>query len=248
MGASMTRSIFIGDVHGCADELVDLLAAVKHTASDRVFFVGDLVARGPDSRRVLAIYRSVGARGVLGNHEDRLLEARAARRAGQPGPHLGPSHAQLMQELDDADWALLEALPLTLDVPEHRVRIVHAGVVPGVPLERQERTHLLKMRALEADGTPTAKWRPHSWAEHYFEEPHVIFGHNAVSGLQLHPHATGLDTGCVYGGKLTCLVLREQQLVPSVGERAQHLFSVTARRRYVDFGPRYEDNGKAGLE
>lgn len=248
MGELATRSIFIGDVHGCAEELLDLLRAVEHTPQDRVFFVGDLVARGPDSRRVLAIYRSVGAHGVLGNHEDRLLESRSARRAGQPGPHLGASHAQLMEEFDDSDWELLERLPLTLDVPEHGVRIVHAGLVPGVPLERQERNHLLKMRALEADGTPTTKWRPHSWAEHYVGQPHVIFGHNAVSGLQLHPHATGLDTGCVYGGKLTCLVLAERQLVPDVAERPEHLYSIAARRRYVDFGPRYEAGGKAGLE
>ena len=243
-----TRSIFIGDVHGCAEELVDLLSTVEHAPSDRVFFVGDLVARGPDSRRVLQIYRSVGARGVLGNHEDRLLESRAARRAGQPGPHLGASHAHLMDQLDDEDWELLEALPLTLDVPEHRIRIVHAGLVPGVPLERQERHHLLKMRALESDGTPTSKWRPRSWAEHYSGEPHVIFGHNAVSGLQLHPSATGLDTGCVYGGRLTALVLAEHQLVPEVAERPRHLVSVPARRRYVDFGPRYEAEGKAGAE
>ncbi|HEU5077479.1 MAG TPA: metallophosphoesterase, partial [Polyangiaceae bacterium] len=146
------RSIFIGDVHGCARELERLLEAVQWSSSDRVYFVGDLVARGPKSSAVLRIFRRIQAQGVLGNHEDRLLEARDARRAGRPGPHLSPSHEHLMTRFSDKDWALLEALPLSLDVPEHDVRIVHAGVVPGVPLAQQQRRDLLKMRALEPDG------------------------------------------------------------------------------------------------
>lgn len=230
------RSIFIGDVHGCARELERLLDSIQWSSSDRVYFVGDLVARGPKSSDVLQIFRRIQAQGVLGNHEDRLLEARDARRAGRAGPHLSPSHEHLMTRLSDEDWALLAALPLSLDVPEHEVRIVHAGVVPGVPLAKQQRRDLLKMRALEPDGTATSSWRERSWAADYTGPPHVVFGHNALSGVQLHPHATGLDSACVYGGALTALVLTEGASVPPPEARRALLVSVQAAQRYVELG------------
>src|SRR5690606_12244856 len=100
------------------------------------------------------------------------------------------------------------------------------GVVPGIPLQQQERRDLLKMRALESDGSGTSSWRARSWAADYHDEPHIVFGHNAVSGLQLHPHATGLDTGCVYGGRLTALVLEQGASVLGVEQREAQLVSV----------------------
>jgi len=230
------RSIFIGDVHGCADELEHLLEAIQWSASDRVYFVGDLVARGPKSSDVLRIFRQINAQGVLGNHEDRVLEAREARRNGRSGPHLSASHEQLMTRLSTKDWELLEALPLSLDVPEHGIRIVHAGVVPGVPIAQQHRRDLLKMRALEPDGSATSSWRERSWAVDYTGPPHVVFGHNALSGLQLHPHATGLDSGCVYGSTLSALVLPAGAPVPAPEARKKLLVSVPAAEAYVDLG------------
>jgi hypothetical protein len=142
-----------------------------------------------------------------------------------------------MQDLRDDDWALLASWPLHLDLPEHGVRVVHAGVVPGVPIERQRRRDLLKMRALDSDGSGINRWRARSWAADYHEEPHIVFGHNAVSGIQLHPHATGLDSGCVYGGRLTAMVLPQGVSPPPPAEREALLVSVPARRRYVEFGP-----------
>ena len=232
------RTIFIGDVHGCADELEQLLEATQWTSVDRVFFVGDLVARGPDTPRVLELYRRVAAHGVMGNHEDRILEARAERRAGRPGPRLSPAHEFVLNQLSEDDWTLLGNLPLWLDVPEHQLRIVHAGVVPGVPMSEQKRRDLLKMRALEPDGTATSSWRKRSWAADYRGPPHIVFGHNAVTGLQLHEDATGLDSGCVYGGALSALVLPQGEPVPAPAKRTRYIVSVPAQQRYVDYGPR----------
>src|SRR4051812_5879287 len=102
----MGRSIIIGDVHSCAAELEDLLDRVGYALGDRVFFVGDLVPRGPAPLGVLRLLRQVHGRAVLGNHEQRLLAAREARRKGEPGPRLGASHAAVMTELGEEDWAL----------------------------------------------------------------------------------------------------------------------------------------------
>src|SRR5690242_14923795 len=117
----MARSIFIGDVHGCARELGTLLDRIGPTTEDAVYFVGDLVARGPDTPGVLRLFRQVGAKGVVGNHEARLLEVRRARLAGEPTTRMGPTHEELLAKLPDADWALLEALPLYLKVDENEV-------------------------------------------------------------------------------------------------------------------------------
>lgn len=231
----MPRSVIVGDVHGCRAELMDLLDAVGLGAADRLLFVGDLVARGPDSAGVLDLVSRLGAGSVLGNHDQKLLDAHRAKKRGEPVPKLGPSHRALLDTLGEPHWSLLESLPLYLELPEHDTRIVHAGVVPGVPIDEQDPWVLTHIRTLLDDGTPSGERGPTLWASRYHERPHVVFGHNAVDGLQLFEHATGLDTGCVYGGALTALVLDENEPVPPLADRGDALKSVPARRAYVPF-------------
>jgi hypothetical protein len=231
----MNRTIVVGDVHGCADELQSLLDLVALGKDDTLAFVGDLVARGPSSRRVLALVRSLGALAVRGNHEERLLGARAAQRIGAPPPKLGRTHQALFEELDDEDWAELEALPLSLELRGGGLRVVHAGVVPGIPFEAQDPYLLTHLRSLGEDGTPSVKWGT-PWGKTYAGPPHVVFGHNARRDPQLHPDATGLDTGCVYGGALTALVLPEGAPIPPPAERGDVLVAVRARSAYSDYG------------
>lgn len=230
----MARTILIGDVHGCAVELSELLERLAPSRSDRVVFVGDLVARGPDSRRVLRIVREIGALSVRGNHEEKLLAARQARRAGRAKPKLGASHAALVEQLDEEEWAQLEALPLRLELEPLGLWVVHAGVVPGVAWEAQDPWILTHIRSLDDDGTPSARWgRP--WGASY-RGPHIVFGHNAQRAPQLHVDATGIDTACVYGGELTALVLLDGAPIPPSENRREALVSVAAKQPYVDYG------------
>jgi hypothetical protein len=232
---AMSRSIFIGDVHSCAAELAELLSAVAIGSDDRVYFVGDLLTRGPDALGVLSLFRAVRARSAVGNHEQRLLAARHARQRGETGPKLGSSHAEVAAQLSDDDWAVLESFPLWLDVPEHGVRVVHAGVVPGVPFEAQDPWLLTHLRSIGDDGKPSEKWGT-LWGSLYRGSPHIVFGHNARQRPQLHPDATGLDTACVYGGSLTALVLPEGSAPPPADSRLDALVSVRAQRAYSDYG------------
>jgi len=78
------RTIVIGDVHGCANELTELLSKLAVVQSDRVVFVGDLVARGPDSHRMLRLVRELSTLTVRGNHKEHLLAARTATLRGKP--------------------------------------------------------------------------------------------------------------------------------------------------------------------
>jgi hypothetical protein len=234
----VNRTIWIGDVHGCARELTDLLDLIGPGQGDQVVFVGDMVARGPDTKRVLGIARALRALCVRGNHEHRLIVARQAKLRGQKPPRLGPSHKELLDTLDEEEWAQLEALPLALEFPEHDIRVVHAGVAPGVPLKAQQAWTLMHVRSLTQWGAPSDRYARESWAAAYHEGPHVVFGHNAQAGLQLHPLATGLDTACVYGGRLSALVLPAGVSPAPPEERLSSIVSVPSHARYVDYGPR----------
>ena len=218
----MSKTLIIGDVHGCLNELSDLLAACAYAEGDRVLFVGDLVAKGPNSRGVLALYRRLGGESVRGNHDQAVLRWQdpAARAAA---PERAPAHCRLARELSDEDWGVLRALPLWLAVPEHRVLIVHGGLVPGVALEAQDPELLMNMRTLRPNGTGSR--RPEDgvlWGSKWHGPERVVFGHHATAGLQRHPLALGLDTGCVYGHALTALILPDDRIV-----------SVPAREAYL---------------
>jgi hypothetical protein len=219
----MQRTIVVGDVHGCVDELRDLMHACGFARGDRLVLVGDLVAKGPDSQAVVQLLREEGGLAVLGNHDDHALEAyhRGDR------DHVKPERRKLLDTLTPPDWAALEALPLFLRLGPERpggpdTVVLHGGAVPGVPIEAQQREHLLTLRSIHEDGTPSKKIEGHPWAAVWNGPERIVFGHDAVRKLQQEPMATGLDTGCVYGGKLTALLLPERRLV-----------SVNARRAYV---------------
>jgi hypothetical protein len=220
----MERTIIIGDVHGCLDELQALLRQCGVVPGDRVVLAGDLVAKGPDSRGVVRLVRETGALAVMGNHDAYSLDVWRRRQQGE----LRRPRRWLLDTLEESDWAFLESLPLFLRLGPERegapeVAVVHAGAVPGVPLERQERENLLNLRSM-VDGTaPTGRllmrW---PWAAAWRGPEHIVFGHDAVRGPQQYPMATGLDSGCVYGRELTALELP-----------ARRFHKVPARRRYA---------------
>ena len=240
--SSARRTLVIGDVHGCLDELLALVQHAGVTDDDDVVFVGDLVAKGPDSAGVIGWARERGAAAVLGNHDDHVLKARAGDDAARKH-HLAVA-ATLSKT--DVDW--LAARPLWLRLAfdgtlkgsqtprdeleraklalPHAIEqhvVVHGGMVPGVAIEKQAREHLLAMRSITADGKPSKRIEGAPWAALWMGPEHAVFGHDAIRGLQQHPLATGLDTGCVYGRELTGLWLPARTLV-----------SVAARRQYAE--------------
>lgn len=211
----MQRTIVVGDVHGCAKELQLLLGQCGYSNADRVVLAGDLVAKGPDSQAVVQFARENGILAVLGNHDAFALahrnDAGKVDRAQGRRTYLG--------QLLDEDWAYLAALPLFLrlgqskpDGPEYAV--VHAGAVPGIALDKQEREHLLSLRSIDDTGAPTSRLLVHyPWAAKWKGPEALVFGHDAVRGMQQTALATGIDTGCVYGRALTALLLPEGKTV-----------------------------------
>jgi len=207
------RTFVVGDLHGCARELDALLdEAGYRPGDDRLVSVGDVVAKGPDSAGVVRRLRTLGARSVRGNHDHRLLLSAAALAAGDADPPDG--QRRLLASLGEGDLDWLGAQPLALRLPEHDAIVVHAGLVPGVPLDAQDPENLMTMRSLRDDGRPSRRIGDGvPWSTRWPGPELVLFGHDAVRGLQERPHALGLDTGCVYGGRLTGVWLPDRRIV-----------------------------------
>ncbi|HEX9296610.1 MAG TPA: metallophosphoesterase family protein [Polyangiaceae bacterium] len=226
------RTVVVGDVHGCSDELERLLELVQFEDGDALYFLGDMLSRGPDPEAVLALFRRTRARGVRGNHDDALLRWHARRREGGPELHLGRANQKLALQLEPADWEALESLALYIELPSHDLVLVHAGLIPGVALEAQPLEALLSMRYLGPNNEPIEKGGSILWGARYVGPPHVLFGHNAGREVQLHEWATGIDTGAVYGQRLTAVVLDPGAKMPPIERRSEVLFSVPSRARY----------------
>jgi len=209
------RTIVIGDIHGCFDELTDLLHAVELKSDDRVVAVGDLVVKGEKNREVLDLFiDDPRFSSVVGNHD------RALRQHWRGEPvRLTKAQKATAAELEENRKrysALLRSLPYTIDLGSHLV--VHAGVRPGVPLQHQMASDLTELRTM---GSNPSSRKGTPWYEVYRGDQIVLFGHWPAVEPRRAEKAIGLDTGCVYGGRLTAYIIESDEF-----------FSVAAGRAY----------------
>lgn len=111
--------------------------------------------------------------------------------------------------------------PWFIESTEMNYLFVHAGFIPGVKLTQQNPRLMMNMRSVLDDGTVTARNVVGcEWARLWKGPQTVVFGHDAYRGLQTYDHAVGIDTGCVYGGRLTALLLPENRLISVAAKRA----------------------------
>lgn len=222
---------FIGDVHGCLDELVTLLGELGYeVAADRstarhpdgrtAFFVGDLVDRGPDSpgvlRLVMGMVRDGTASCVPGNHENKLGRALAGRKV-QVSHGLAETLAQLDAEPPEFRTevaAFIEGLVSHAVLDDGRCVVAHAGL----PAALQNRaSKAVRSFALYGDttGETDAFGLPvrYPWAEDYRGDAMVVYGHTPTPDAEWVNDTICIDTGCVFGGKLTALRYPERTLV-----------------------------------
>eukprot|EP00978_Attheya_sp_CCMP212_P002042 scaffold4212_cov52-Attheya_sp.AAC.1 len=225
------RVIAIGDVHGCIDELQSLLRKCDYSPGDLVVFLGDLVSKGPDSVSVIQMAREIGAIGVRGNHDFEVIRWHQAMKSGVDAPVFGSEHFHIASCLSNADMKWMYSLPWYISSKELGALFVHAGFVSGIRLAKQNPRLMMNMRSILPDGTVTSKFFNNwPWARLWDGPQTVLFGHDADRGLQQYEHAIGLDTGCVYGGRLTACILPEKRLV-----------SVSANREYFKYRRKHYD-------
>lgn len=212
----INRTIIVGDIHGCYHELNDLFDLVQLAANDRVIAVGDLIVKGTESAAVLNRFiKDRRFSSVIGNHDLGVLNYWRA--------HGKVKKQQVLcaEELsgDKAKFELyLAALPKLIELENHIV--IHAGLRPGVEIENQSLQDCTELRTLGEDHTSREGL---AWYEVYDGAKPVVFGHWA--GTQVRrpqrnsERAIGIDTGCVYGNRLTAFIVESGELI-SVPARA----------------------------
>jgi hypothetical protein len=194
------RLVVVGDVHGMKDALLDLLAKVKFDSKhDHLILAGDMISKGPDSAGVVDLAIKLGATGVRGNHEDRILIAHKKMAAegvlvDSTGPNEGGETQDALEEeslsrADTKDRSVVRALgekrikwlkkcPVILRVGKlgdmGEVIVVHAGLAPGVKLEKQDPFMVMNMRTIN-DGLPSPEGEGVVWIKvilPYFQTVH----------------------------------------------------------------------------
>lgn len=227
----MKRRVFVGDIQGCRVELEELLRKLAFDpARDELHPCGDFVNRGPDSAGVLRLCRELGAGGVLGNHDVHALRVARGEKARGKRDTLDDLFAAPDR---DALLAWLAERPFVRAWDD--VVLVHAALAPewNDPVatlsaldpyrENAQLAFAVSARYCDASGArpasdwpvPSAPFRPwwEFWQERAGETRTVVFGHWARAGLVVSPRVRGLDTGCVWGGKLTAWVAETDELV-----------------------------------
>jgi serine/threonine protein phosphatase 1 len=217
------RIYAIGDIHGCARQLDTLHVrvaadlAARPVASALLLHIGDYVDRGADTAGVIGRLADgcpipgMDMVNLMGNHESTMLDALSGERAAGTDWLFAGGKATLESYDIDPEgprdqWAHL--IPqshqdflrsLKLIHREGGYAFIHAGVRPGIPLENQARDDLLRSR------------QPFLYSEMDFGAV-VVHGHTPVKTAVVRHNRIAIDTGAVFGGKMTCVVLEADTL------------------------------------
>ncbi|CAG8781182.1 26904_t:CDS:2, partial [Dentiscutata erythropus] len=207
---SSKNLIFIGDVHGSLDELEMLLKKINYNSTnDHLIFVGDLVAKGPESIEVVKLVKKYGSSCVRGNHDDKVIQWK------------------VFLEILDRKGVKLKDYVKKNELPPHLKQdlyVVHAGLLPDVPIDQQDPDDIMTMRNIKDNGKPSKSLKKGKSWSHYWNIAQkssptpktVIYGHDASRGLNIKEFSFGLDSRCVYGGELTALKWNEGKSIHSV--------------------------------
>lgn len=211
--------IVIGDVHGCAAELEDLLEKLSPSPGARILLLGDLINRGPESHHAVRIARENGLRCLIGNHEMRLLAYRKRR-----DPSILKSYDyETLQNLRSPDWDYLENLDSFYETDDSRFVCVHGGFLPGRPWRTQTARDVCHTKWIPPSEIPPEMRRGKNsihWSELWEGPPTVIYGHTPDPEIRYSPHTLCIDTACVYGGYLTACRLPDMEIVQVKARRA----------------------------
>lgn len=201
------KTFIVGDVHGCLGMLQRLMDQIGWRPDvDRLIFLGDFIDRGSESRGVVEYVLEISKRSghvecLMGNHEKILLDFLDGRDMNTFFVNGGmatlnsyrgetPRYGGFL--IPDEHLSFFRSLKLLIELDDFY--IVHAGFRPGVPIEKQSTEDLLWIRD------------SFIFSNYYFGK-RVIFGHTPFAHPLVMENKIGLDTGAVYGNRLTCLEL-----------------------------------------
>lgn len=236
----------IGDIHGCYDELISLIAKLGYQLQNGVYihpegrelaFVGDATDRGPKSLAVLELLFSMQDAGALnyspGNHCNKLY--RFLKGSNVQITHgLETTVEEFNQYPKDKQQkfrrryiAFYEALPVYQKLDHGQLVIAHAGIredLIGIPTTKRVRAFVL-YGDISGDVLPDGRPLRRDWAKHYKGDAWIIYGHTPIREVRFKNRTANIDTGCVFGGKLSALrypameVISVRSLQPFVAEK-----------------------------
>jgi diadenosine tetraphosphatase ApaH/serine/threonine PP2A family protein phosphatase len=231
----------IGDVHGCFDELYELLIHLGykiqmvpfdlinfgykvHAAEKRtVIFLGDIVDRGPKIKEVLNLVMSMVTDGIAycisGNHDEKLLRYLKGRNV-KVRYGLEQSVEQLKNESKEYKKLVvefLEHLPFHIVLNKGKLIVTHAGIKERMIGKLSDEVKEFCLYGGDPDGDHPTKIHRTRWNEEYHGKPLIVFGHLTVREPVLLNNTIDIDTGCVIGNKLTALRYPEMEIkdIPS---------------------------------
>ena len=200
----------IGDIHGCLQPLERLLVKIAPRPEDELVFMGDYIDRGPQSREVVDRLLGLTHRCVflMGNHERMLLDFLDGEDEelylANGGQATLESYGGDPDAIPPAHLAFFRRLRPMYETPDYL--FVHAGIRPMVPVAEQSGHDLI--------------WIRQEFFRFLGKYPKpVIFGHTPLRQVLMEEDRIGIDTGCVFGGKLTCLKLPQRELIQVAGWR-----------------------------
>ena len=223
----------IGDIHGCFDELKSLLRKlgysakkvkgryeVRHPEGRKIIFVGDLVDRGPKTPDVIRLAKHAiedeQAFCVVGNHDDKLKRALMGKKV-KIAHGLQESLDQLEEEGDEFKEETKKFLGSLIShyvFDDGSLAVAHAGIKEqfigrGAPSIKQFCMYGETTGEIDEFGLPVR----YPWAEDYRGNTLIVYGHTPVPEPEWVNNTINIDTGCVFGGKLTALRYPEKELV-----------------------------------
>ncbi|MDE0092325.1 MAG: metallophosphoesterase [Oligoflexia bacterium] len=203
------KTFIVGDVHGCFQEFSALLKKVNYKIeTHRLILVGDIINRGPFSLKMLKWVKDNKIEMVRGNHEQAFLTGI------ETSQWASPLLKQLKEEMTKHvnQWVKwLSSLPFYIE--EKGFVVVHAGLVPKEKPQYSDPHLLMNIRTWDGQGADIKNETNPPWYKFYKNKKLVVYGHWAKQGLQVRSNTIGLDSACVYGKKLSGVLLPERTII-----------------------------------
>jgi len=209
----MKHLIIYGDIHGCYDSLISLREKINPNQDDIEVCVGDIITKGENSIKILDYLIEHNIKSVLGNHEDKIIRYLKHTQSKKKNPIvLDEDEQTIVNNLKMQHIKYLQSMPLFLRFND--ITILHGGVLNHFDLEnvsKREREQILRLRYIDNNGNFVSYGKENeqsiAWSEKYDGKlGFIIYGHQWRPEIKVDKYAIGIDTGCVYGNRLSAIV------------------------------------------
>lgn len=239
------RCIIIGDIHGCFEELLELLEKLKIEKSDTVISVGDFLDRGNNPSDCLDLWMKEKYYSVLGNHDKRYIDWYEGKEVS-----FQEKFSETINKLSKSSkyYTYLKSLPKIIRITNMNMVVVHAALdinytninkmidnsISNILLRgryiRKEMNNYKYLKLGEDIKTDCL------WFNYYQNDSKIVYGHTPTenSEICIANNTYGIDTGCCYGKYLTALVI-DKETITSVKVKSKKVYVTKTKKEDIEF-------------